>query len=230
MHRRSPLERNPGLLLLVLYALFFLWQTPSLWQAPLTPEETEGYLARLQTNMLASDEDKAVFVQDLRAWAASDDGQPVFMVNLLRYNAELKSWPGSPDFSATPTPQLANQHYELSLAPLALRMGVYPIYNSEVQGPNLIDHAPGADHWDRAQVMRFPSRRVFLEWASDPRFGQLFPYKLAAVHIALVPTSAVLVLGDLRLWLAALMLIFYLLVGRCWDRRHLKRQRESRHV
>jgi len=221
MRRQSRLERNLGLLLLALYGAFFLWQTPSLWQAPLTAEETESYLARLQSNMFASAEEKAVFVRDLRAWAAGDDGQPVFMVNLLRYNDQLKEWPGSPDLSATPTPQQANQHYEYSLAPLALRMGVYPVFNSEVQGPNLIDHAAAADNWDRAQVMRFPSRRVFLQWASDPLFGKLFPYKLASVHIALVPTSAVLVLGDLRLWLAALFLIFYLLVARICDHRRL---------
>jgi hypothetical protein len=89
MRRQSRLERNLGLLLLALYGAFFLWQTPSLWQAPLTAEETESYLARLQSNMFASAEEKAVFVRDLRAWAAGDDGQPVFMVNLLRYNAEL---------------------------------------------------------------------------------------------------------------------------------------------
>lgn len=220
MTRASTPKRWTGAILALLYAAFFLWQTPGLWQAPLRPEETERYLRLLRRNMVAPDEEKAEFTRDLRAWAASDDGAPVFMVNLLRYHARLASWPGSPDFSATPTPAEANRHYEFSLAPLALRSGVYPIFNSHSQGANLIDHSPAADHWDRAQVMRFPSRRAFLAWASDPLFGQLFPYKLASVHIALVPASAELVLGDLRFIVALVFLLIYLSLDKFLRSRH----------
>lgn len=205
-------------LLLALFTAFWLWQSPGLIQGKLSSTEVEGYIAQLKQYMAAPLESKQQFEADLRRWGAGDDGKPVYMVNLLRFNDGLRRWPGAPDFAATPTPEEANDFYEFGLAPLALRSGVYPIFNSVAQGSNLISHAPDVDNWDRVAVMRFPSRRSFFEWAADPTFGRLFAYKYAAVEIALVPTSADLLLPDLRLLLGLVLVIIYLLARR---RRHV---------
>jgi hypothetical protein len=160
----------------------------------LTPTEIDGYLAALEKNMIAPPEAKQQFVADLRAWGAGDDGGPVYIINLLRYHEALKRWPGGPDFRDAPTPQQANDWYERSLAPLALRSGVYPIFNGVAQGTNLIDHQPAVDRWDRVGDA-FSSRRAFFSGRAI-LFGRLFAYKYAAVEIALVPTMAELVLPD----------------------------------
>lgn len=201
-------------LLLALFVAFWLWQTPGLLQGKLTDSEVESYIAQLQQYMEAPPESKRQFEADLRRWGATDDGGAVYMVNLLRFNDGLRSWPGAPDFSDTPSPEQANDFYEFGLASLALRSGVYPIFNSIAQGSNLISHAPDVDNWDRVAVMRFPSRRAFFKWAADPTFGRLFAYKYAAVEIALVPTTAELLLPDLRLLLGAMLVIIYLLARR----------------
>lgn len=203
-----------ALLLSTLFAAFWLWQTPGWLQGALTADEIETYIAQLRQYMDAPEASKKEFEMDLRRWGANDDGQPVYMVNLLRFNDGLRRWPGAPDFKDTPTPAEANDHYEFGLAPLALRSGVYPVFNSIAQGSNIISHAPQVDNWDRVAVMRFPSRRAFFKWAADPTFGRLFAYKYAAVEIALVPTTAELLLPDLRLLLGALLLIIYLLLRR----------------
>jgi len=213
---KYPLRSNLILaaVLLVLYFFFFLWQTPGLLQDELSTVEIEEYLVRLDQHLVAPPEAKQRFQEDLRSWGASDDGQPVYMVNLLRFRPSLERWAGGPDFKDAPNPQHANDLYERSLAPLALSSGVYPIFNGETQGNKLVDDALSTDAWDRVAVMRFPSRRVFFDWASDPEFGRLFAYKYAAVEIALVPATAELLLPDLRLVLGLLLVIVYLLVRR----------------
>jgi len=200
--------------LLVLYLLFFFWQTPGLLQDKLSAVEIEDYLSRLERYMVAPPEARQRFVEDLRSWGASDDGKPVYMVNLLRFRPSLERWEGGPDFNDTPSPQQANDFYERSLAPLALSSGAYPIFNGVAHGENLVNTASAADGWHRVAVMRFPSRRAFFAWASDPEFGRLFAYKYAAVEIALVPATAEFMLPDLRLLLGAVLMIFYLLVRR----------------
>jgi len=200
--------------LLVLYLLFFFWQTPGLLQEKLSTVEIEDYLSRLEQHMVVPPETRQRFIEDMRQWGASDDGQPVYMVNLLRYRPAIKRWEGGPDFSDAPTPQQANDFYENSLAPLALKAGAYPIFNGVTHGANLVDDASIAKSWHRAAVMRFPSRRAFFAWASDPVFGRVFAYKYAAVEILLVPASAELLLPDLRLLFGTVLVIFYLLVRR----------------
>jgi len=200
--------------LLVSYLFFFIWQTPGLLQDELSTVEIEDYLSRLEQYMVAPPEARQRFVEDLRSWGASDDGQPVYMVNLLRFRPSLERWAGGPEFSDTPSPRQANDFYEHSLAPLALSSGAYPIFNGVTHGKNLVDDASAADSWHRVAVMRFPSRRAFFAWASDPEFGRLFAYKYAAVEIALVPATAEFLLPDLRLLFGAVLVIFYLLVRR----------------
>jgi hypothetical protein len=54
------------------------------------------------------------------------------------------------------------------------------------------------DRTDRVLVMRYPSRRAFLELISDPRYLRWAPYKFAALELALLPVTARAVIPDLR--------------------------------
>ncbi len=218
--RRHRFERNLGLVLLALFAAFYLWQTPGLVQGRLAAPEIDAYLARIEASPAVPEALRGPLVAQLRSWALQDDGQPVYMINLLRYHDTLLTYPGAPDFKGTP--RQANAYYESKVTALALLAGDFPIYAGVSQGPALLEGKADGGRFDRVIVMRYPSRRHALALFSSPDYLPYAPYKLAALQVTLLPTSAELVLSDLRVLCGALLLIVFLLV--CWLR-SLRRER-----
>lgn len=212
--RRYRFEYLFALLLLVLYAGFYLWQTPGLVQGKLTAAEIDTRLQLCAASPSLPEPARSEIVRDLRAWALLDDAQPVYMLNLLRYYDQLRLYPGAPEIRGTP--QQANAFYEKNVTALALKAGDFPIFIGSAQGNNLVGREPDADHWSRVIVMRYPSRRHVLALFCSPEYLPFAPYKIAALKINLVPTSAELLLADLRLLLGgALLIVFF---GVCWLR------------
>ena len=202
-----------GLALLALFAAFCLWQQPALITGKLTPQEIDQALAYVDKN-LPFDGDKGDILRRLRTWAEADDGQPVYMLNLMRYNAKNTPLPGTPEIPGTP--KEANQHYEDQAIPLLLRKGgVGASYAGNVQGANIltIGADPALDHWSRVLVIRYSSRRHFLELLTDPAYAPIEPYKMASLKLLLVPTSSDLVIPDYRLVLGALCIALFLACG-----------------
>ncbi len=76
--------------------------------------------------------------------------------------------------------------------------------------------------WDVVLVVRYPSRRAFLDLVSDPRYLALAPYKFAALHLALVPVTRAVALPDPRGLVIAAAVIAFLAFG-WW--RSARRQR-----
>ena len=151
----------------------------------------------------------------VRTWAEADDGKPVYMLNLMRYNAAIDDVPGAPkDFQGTP--KEANLLYEDKAIGMILKKGgVGASYASETQGPNLITigKAPALDNWSRVLVIRYSSRRHFLELVSDPAYVPIEPYKMMALRLLLVPTSGDLVVPDYRLVLGFSFIGLFLACG-----------------
>ncbi len=87
------------------------------------------------------------------------------------------------------TPREANFHYEKSIMRLWLRNASYPVAGGEVQGENLIKILPDQARWDAAKMVRYPSRRRFLQLLSDPSYGPYEPYKFMSMEIDLVPVA-----------------------------------------
>ena len=177
-------QRALGLGFLGAFAAFWRWHSPK--EAPLTKEETEGYLKVISKLPLPEGHIEPI-VESLRAWAAEDDGKPVLMLNLIRFHPENHTWPGAPAFEGTP--QEANFHYEKSIMRLWLRNASYPVAGGEVQGENLIKTLPDQARWDAAKMVRYPSRRRFLQLLSDPSYGPYEPYKFMSMEIDLVPVA-----------------------------------------
>jgi hypothetical protein len=204
---------------------FFLWQTPSLWREPLTAAEIDRYAAAMDAHIVQTPVEKAAFLRRVREWAAGDDGQPVLLLNLMRFRETLAELPPGVDFEGSPLE--ANDYYEGRVAPLALKRGEYPLVGGGTQAQSLTPLDPATDRWDRIMVMRAPSRRAFLEFMADPAYGPLAPYKLAATDLVLIPVDAELVVPDLRLVVGGLLLTVYLFV--CWRRaaRALDRERRA---
>lgn len=96
---------------------------------------------------------------------------------------------------------------------LLVKVGGYALYAGEVQGSNLLGFAPGLDQWGRVPLVRYPSRRAFLDLVTDPAYAPIAPYKFMALDIVLTPTSSELVLPNLWVAAGALLLIVFLATG-----------------
>jgi hypothetical protein len=164
--------------------------------------------------------EKAEALARLRAWGGADDGQPVYMLNLMRYYDELKRIPGAEAIKGTPAQ--ANAHYEAATIPMVARLGAYPLLGGEVAGvggsdgrphSNLFTFDPGVDDWSRVLVVRYPNRRAFFDLIRDPAYLDVLPYKLASLKVALVPVRAEVVVPDPRLIVGMVLLTAFLAIG-----------------
>ena len=200
----------------VIFAAFCHWQAPG---SRLTPAEIDDYIARIDAGAALPPEEKTPLLAHLRAWGEADDGKPVYMYNLMSYRDQLRQQPGLA--SQGTTPQEVNDYYEGAATALLIKRGNYPVLGNAPQGvrsstfddTNLIDYRPAVNHWDRLLVVRYSSRRDFFELIADPDYLKVMPYKFMASEVALVPTTAELVVPDLRFVLGGLLLILFLLIG-----------------
>jgi len=196
---------------LCIFAGFFLWQTPSLTGAKLSEEETDRYITAIDTQLPFPPADKKESLDRLRAWGRADDGKPVYMLNLMRYFPQIRTYEGAPAFDGTP--EESNRFYENKVAPLLFKNGGYPLVGGKTQQKNLVGHEPAEDDWSRVVVVRYPSRRAFLSLLADPAYAPNLPFKMIALHLALVPVSGDLLIPDLRLVVGATLLALFLAIG-----------------
>jgi len=158
-------------------ALLALFLAGSAWFAPgsrLSQAEVDRHLTMLEQHAPWPAEEKRAILEHLRAWGEADDGRPVYMLNLMRYYPELRPMPGVEGFKGMP--EQANALYEQKVMPLLFKLGAYPLFGSAMQGvpakaqssTNLIGLDPAIDNWSRVLVVRYPSRRAFLELIGDP--------------------------------------------------------------
>ncbi len=213
-----------GAVLLAIFLVFFLWQTPALWQGPLTTQEIDAYAAQLEQHAVLDRSEKTAFIERVRQWAAADDGRPVLLVNLMRYRQTLGELPPQIEFDGTPAE--ANAYYEGLVPPLALKRGEYPLIGGDAQATSLTaSDAADANQWERVLVMRAPSRRAFIEFMADPAYGPTIPYKMAAMDVVLIPIDAEVVVPDLRWLVGGLLLVLFLFSN--WRRTARKLRRAS---
>ncbi len=191
-----------------LFLAFWLWHSPI--RGKLTREEIDRYLGEVQKLPLPAGEMTATLTR-LRAWAEADDGKPVYMLNLMRFYPQLRSFPGTPDFQGTP--EEANAFYEKGVLMMLLKRAGYPMVGGRAQGKNLMEVPAALDNWSRVVVVRYPSRRAFLSLLADPAYGPCAPYKLMALEIALVPVSRDLMIPDLRWVVGGILVVLFLAVG-----------------
>jgi hypothetical protein len=196
-----------GLFLLALVGAFWHWQAPG---TKLTPGEIGTYLEKMEAGLPMPEAEKAEFLARLRSWGEADDGEPVHMLNLIRFHDQMPPVPGHPEF--TGTAQEANAHYERVILPLLAARGIYPIFASVPQGAgadfgeetNLLGYQTELEGWDRVLLVRYPSRRAFLDMASDATYMTVVPYKLAAIDLGFVPLDKQYTVPNLR-WIVAIM-------------------------
>jgi hypothetical protein len=203
--KNRPFRLVLALLLAVVAGAFWYWQSPGV---KLSSGELRTYLDRMETGLPMPATEKAEFIKRLRSWGEADDGQPVHMLNLIRFHDQMPPVPGHPEF--TGTAEEANAHYERVILPLLAARGVYPIFASAPQGvgadpgdvTNLLGYENELEGWDRVMLVRYPNRRAFLDLASDPTYLTVVPYKLAAIDLGFVPLHKQYALPDPH-WIVA---------------------------
>src|SRR6266545_1392766 len=96
--------------LLAIFAAVLLWQNPGLLGGRLAKDEIARYLVQNERQLPMPRDEKPAVLAHVRAWAEADDGQPFYMLNLMRYHEKLRTFPGAPAFAGSPRD--ANALYE----------------------------------------------------------------------------------------------------------------------
>ena len=207
-----------GIVLVVAYAALWHWLAPGI-SAKLTPADVDGYLARMAGHLPSTPAEEAAFLGRLREWGYADDGRPIYMLNVMSYYDRLKPLPLGEQ--VTGTPREANHVYESKIAHLLFGLGGYPLFSGSSSRTSRTDRSSGAlvdaaeqvSDTDDVLVVRYPSRRAFLELISDPEYLPWSPYKMASVQLALLPLSANFLVPDPRLVVGALFVVVFLGCG-----------------
>jgi uncharacterized protein (DUF1330 family) len=191
----------------------------------LTKAEVDRFMAVLEKAVPVEWEERNEFLVRLRAWGESDDGEPVYMLNVMRFFDQIKPMPGVP---ANMKPSEANALYEEAATSLLLKSGAYPLVGGDSmriasgqKKSNLIVHEPELDNWDRVLVVRYPGRRTFFDLVTNPAYLKVMPYKLGSLKVVLTPVKGDLVIPDMRWPIGGACLTIFLLAG--WIRAGMRR-------
>jgi len=167
------------LILAAIYALFLFWYGGS--GDPLSPEEIEQYMAIVETRGSGSDaqergRDEAKV--KLREFMETDDGQEFVMVNLNVYRDAARYADGS---EASGSAEEAEKEYQRRIAPHLLVRATHPLLMVEpaVSLGGIGDFE--RQDWSRVNLVRYRSRRDFLDFILKTSWAQDVDHKWAAL-------------------------------------------------
>jgi uncharacterized protein (DUF1330 family) len=112
--------------------------------------------------------------QDLKRFLQEDDGQPVVMLNLLRFK---------PDGGAD-----RYGEYGRAIIPHLNRVGGEVVYFGDAATPLV---SPDTDTtWDAVLLVRYPNRQAFSAMVADPDYQQITHIRTEALDAAVLqPTT-----------------------------------------
>ena len=113
-----------------------------------------------------------VDAEALEAMAAGDPDEPVVMLNLLRYRETAQAGHGVDGLSD----RQAYEVYGRRFAGLHPRFGGEPVWMGR-PGRSLI----GDEAWDLVMLVRYPTRRQFVDMLKDPDYQAIAPIRAAAL-------------------------------------------------
>jgi hypothetical protein len=163
----------------------------------MTLEEIDSRIANLIEENPEADADVAR-LRELLRFLDEDDGKPIVMVNLMH----LRDMPVSVNGrTLDATADEALNEYGRFVFSFLIKRGSYPVYRGEAAMDVMEAWGiEGAEEWSSAALVRYRSRRVMMELAADPTFGQTHEGKIAAIAKTIaVPTSTTFSVGDLSL-------------------------------
>jgi uncharacterized protein (DUF1330 family) len=112
---------------------------------------------------------------DLKRFMAEDDGEPVTMLNLLRF---------APDGG-----RASYEAYAAAAAPFLKQAGATVVHLADAGTPLV---SPDGDTvWDAVLLVHYPTRLAFSQMVADPAYQQITHLRSAAIEAAVLqPTTA----------------------------------------
>ena len=194
----------PWLISGFLYLAFVAWYTD--FGGPITDTEISEWKQSMSANG-ASTERIAYFEQFLR----EDTGRQFLMINAIDFNQNPPEVAGAqPGETAEQLMARYMEHMFVQLLKRACHpvlVGTAPFTVIDVAG------IEGAETWEQGAVVRYKSRRAFMQIISHPDTMARHDFKTAALEKTIAyPIETQLYLGDLRLILGLLLLVLNLII------------------
>ena len=158
------------LVLAAIFTVFLIWYDYS--AGPLTADEIDRYEALVREQGLEGTR----VPYALREFASDDDGREFFMVNLEKARTEPMLPEGSlPDAD----PSEVAKTYSLPTGRMLLKRACHPV-GLFLGRVNFIDYE-GAPVWDELLLVRYRSRRDFLEIFTSPQTARVIQFKFVLI-------------------------------------------------
>ena len=203
-------------ILIFIYCTFFVWYTDL--GGKLDSDEIATYLVKMQDNREAvgfsspAEKERAkeqgVIIEE---FMREDTGRQFFVVNNIDMSENPQDVEGAqPGEDAD---QLMSRYMEHMYAELFKRAS-HPVFLGNAVSPAIdIVGIENAKSWDSAALMRYKSRRAFMEIVSNPKILGKHEFKIAALNKTIAyPVETVIYLSDPRLLLGFILIIIGLIV------------------
>ena len=190
--------------LLVIYAGFFLWYTDM--GGKLDEEEIEFFLEKLEENASVNSDDSRTQISRIKRFMEEDTGRQFLMVNNIDINENPEDVEGAePGESAE---SLLDRYMEHMYSQL-IKRACHPVFAGYAIHPSMdLVGIEGAEIWDQAVLMRYKSRRAFMEVVTHPNMLSKHDFKVAALEKTIAyPVETALYLSDPRFLLALILII-----------------------
>jgi hypothetical protein len=180
------------------FALFLFWYTPT--GGPLSDVEIDNFIVKMEENGSSREA-----IAMIRQFGEEDTGKHFIMINNIDYNETPGDVAGAaPGEDAE---QLLDRYTE-HMIPAMLSRGSHPVMLGQAAYRSMdVIGVEGVDVWDMGGLVRYRSRRDFLEIVTDPAFSGKHHFKAAALEKTIAfPVEPDFNLGDPRLLIGLLLL------------------------
>ena len=199
---------------IVLYALFVSWYTD--FGGPLTEAEIQAYIAKTENLDLGGDPSaRGALLEFLR----NDTGGQFLMFNAVDLAKDPPEIDGAPPNADAQT--LVDLYMEHMIPALLSRANHPVVVGKSVANSLDLLGIEGAEAWSDGAIMRYRSRRTFIDIIGNPEFYRRHDFKLAGLEKTIAyPIEPRIHLGDLRVLVGLVLLaVTALLDGRLARRR-----------
>lgn len=209
------------LILGVIYAGFFFWYTDM--GGKLTQAEIQDFVEKQEQNILNSgvspdSEEFRLRIDFITRFMEEDTGNQFIMVNNIEMNKDPGDGPGANPGESSD--QLLSRYME-HMWPNLLKRASHPIFggNTISQSMDLVG-IEGAETWDQVALMRYKSRRAFLEIVTHPDMNGRHEFKVEAMKKTIAyPAEPIAFYSDVRIFLGMLILIIGLSIQLFFSKR-----------
>ena len=180
------------------FALFLFWYTPT--GGPLSDVEIDNFIVKMEENGSSREA-----IAMIRQFGEEDTGKHFIMINNIDYNETPGNVVGAaPGENA----QQLMDRYMGHMIPAMLSRGSHPVMMGPAAYRSMdVIGVEDVDIWDMGGLVRYRSRRDFLEIVTDPAFSGKHHFKAAALEKTIAfPVEPDFNLGDPRLLIGLLLL------------------------